>query len=273
MKQSKGYFFRNGKPMHRLSYCAFLDVLGFSERVRESYKSGREDLLLESFHQALANRIDELKESANLSMLYFKSFTDNVVLVHPQCSEDMESEFGAIIGTIAELQLQMALEGFFVRGGLAINKLFMDENSVYGIALLEAYELESKRAINPIVVMCDDTRQLVDKHVKHYSENAAPQYRDVLKEQNGRYFLNYLSECIIAGDDREYLDVDLLRQHKDQVELALQANAGVPRVFSKFSWLAAYHNYFCDMVSNFPEYSNTLMVSTGLAAISFDRIQ
>jgi len=273
-KQNKGKsdYFSAGKPVHRLSYCTFLDVLGFSERIRASYKDGSANKLLESFHKILARSIAELKKSTDESMLYFKSFTDNVVLAHPRFSDDMESEFGFILWAINEYQFQMALKGFFIRGGLAVDQLFMDENSVYGAALLEAYRLESKVAVNPVVVLCDNTMKLVDKHLTYYSGEVAPQLRDVLKGPDGRYFLNYLTECIIEGDDREYLDDKSLRRHKKQIEAALKVYAAVPTVFSKFAWLAAYHNYFCDMVSNYPEYKDSLKVSETIAATQFQRL-
>src|SRR5690606_5178640 len=96
--------------------------------------------------------------------------------------------------------------------------------------------------------------------------------RDVLKGPDGRYFLNYLTECIIEGDDREYLDAKSLRRHKKQVESALKAYASTPAVFSKFSWLAAYHNYFCDTVSDYPEYNEAMKVSATVYAVQFQQI-
>ncbi|GAB2750391.1 hypothetical protein GCM10027019_31320 [Melaminivora jejuensis] len=265
-------YFSAGKPVHRLSYCAFLDVLGFSERIRTSYKDGTANALLESFHKILAKSIARLKENTDESMLYFKSFTDNVVLAHPRFSDDMESEFGFTLWSIREYQFQMALKGFFIRGGLAVDQLFMDGNSVYGMALLTAHDLESKVAVNPIVVLCDNTMKLVDKHIGYYSGEAAPQVRDVLKGPDGRYFLNYLTECIIEGDDREYLDAKSLRRHKKQVESALKAYASIPTVFSKFAWLAEYHNYFCDTVSGYPEYNEAMKVSATICSVQFQRI-
>nr|WP_124982012.1 hypothetical protein [Ralstonia solanacearum] len=66
-KQNKGKsdYFSAGKPVHRLSYCAFLDVLGFSERIRASYKDGSADKLLESFHKILARSIAQFKKSTD----------------------------------------------------------------------------------------------------------------------------------------------------------------------------------------------------------------
>ena len=163
----------------------------------------------------------------------------------------------------------MALKGFFIRGGLAVDQFFMDENSVYGAALLEAYRLESKVAVNPVVVLCENTMKLVDEHIGYYSVSLRPSSGNVLKGPDGRYFLNYLTECVLEGADREYLDARSLRLHKRQIEFALKAYASAPAVFSKFAWLAAYHNYFCDLVSRFPEYKPSLKVSATLAATQF----
>lgn len=270
--KEKSDYFSAGNPVHRLSYCAFLDVLGFSERISASYKDGSADKLLKSFHQILAKSIARIRESTKDSTLYFKSFTDNVVLAHPGFSDDMESEYAFILKAINEYQFQMALKGFFIRGGLSVGKLFMDENSVYGAALLDAYHLESKIAVNPIVVLCDNTTKLVNTHISYYHGEDPPQFREIVKGPDGRYFLNYLTECIIEGDDGDYLDFKSLRRHKKQIESALETYAAVPRVFSKFAWLAAYHNYFCDTVSQYPGYDDPLKVSATLAAIHFRRL-
>ena len=261
-----------GKPVHRLSYCAFLDVLGFSERIRASHKNKSADKLLQEFHAIFKKRISRLESDVDESLLYFKSFSDNVLLAHPRFSEDMESEFGFILWSISEYQFEMALQGFFIRDGLSVGPLFVDDNSVYGEALIDAHHLESKVAINPIVVLCDNTMNLVDKHIGYYHGEAAPQVRHVLVNADGHYFINYLSECILPTDEGDEVDKNSLQKHKDQIESALAQYAGQPAVFAKFSWLAAYHNYFCDSVSSYPGYSDKLKVSNELATVQFKRL-
>jgi hypothetical protein len=258
--KAKDDFFECGKPIHKTAYCAFLDVLGFSERIRESYKLGTHDSLLASFHSILGKAIGRLKKDSDGSMLYFKSFTDNVVLAHPGFSDDLESEFGFILWSLREYQFNMACEGFFVRGGLSVGPLFMDETSVYGAALLEAYELESKIAVNPVVALSDDAMKLVDHHMTYYFNERPPQVRDVLRGPNGRYFINYLTEAIYETGHGDKLAVKLLRKHKNNVVAELRKHRKNPRVFEKFAWLAAYHNHFCDQVADFPEYKTSLKV-------------
>ena len=270
----KDDYLHEGKPIHQLSYCAFLDVLGFSERIRESYKDkATANGLLQEFHSIFSKRIDRIKSEVNQSLLYFKSFSDNVLLAHPRFSDDMESEFGFILWSISEYQFEMALKGFFIRGGLSVGPLFVDDNSVYGTALIDAYELESKVAVNPIVVLCDKTMKLVDKHLTYYHGEWAPQVSQVLVNSDGRYFINYLDECIFETDDGDELDTKSLGLHRDQIEQALNLYKQKPTVFAKFSWLAAYHNHFCDSVSSYYGYSDKLKVNTELATVSFKKLE
>lgn len=266
----KDDYLENGKPIHRVSYCAFLDVLGFSERMRASYKNNKTaNKLLRQFHSIFDGQIKRLKSEVDDSLLYFKSFSDNVLLAHPRFSEDMESEFGFILWSISRYQFEMALQGFFIRGGLSVGPLFVDENSVYGEALLEAYEIESKIAVNPIIVLCKNTMKLVDHHLGFYHGEEPPHVRHVLVNSDGRYFINYLSECIVETYEGEEVDLKSLETHKEQIEQALTKYAGQPAVFAKFSWLAAYHNYFCDSVSSYPGCSGKLKVSSELATVKF----
>jgi len=265
-------FFENGKPVHRLSYCAFLDLLGFSARTKASYINETENKLLQEFHEIFSNQIARMKEETEESLLYFKSFSDNVLLAHPRFSDDMESEFGFIISSIKEYQFTMALKGFFIRGGLSIGQLFVDDDNVYGEALIDAYELESKVAINPMVALCDNTMKLVDHHLTFYHGEWAPQLKDVLVNGDGRYFINYLSECVLDTGEGYYLDVESLATHRDRINEALSEYSNKPTVFSKFMWLSDYHNYFCDSVSTFQNYSYDLKVSDDFSKIKFTKL-
>jgi hypothetical protein len=271
-KSRKDDYFENGSPVHRTSYCAFLDVLGFSDRIGESFKEKKGNQLLQAFHEILSKQIKSLKENTDESLLYFKSFTDNVILAHPRFSDDLESEFGFILWALSEYQFEMARHGFFIRGGLSVGDLFVDENSVYGPALIEAYGLESKTAINPIVVLSNDVMGLVLHHCSYYQGEAAPQNRDVLVNSDGRFFINYLAECILDTGDSYDVSWSALKQHKRQVESALNKYRHLPAIFSKFSWLAAYHNYFCEGVSAYPGFTESVRISKKLASVQFRQL-
>jgi hypothetical protein len=269
---NKEDYFEAGKPKHRTSYCAFLDVLGFSERIRQSFKNGKGDELLQEFHALLKRQINAIEKDTNESLLYFRSLTDNIILAHPQFSDDLESEFAFILWSISEYQFAMAQHGFFIRGGLSIGPLFVDGNSVYGPALVQAYELESKFAVNPIVILCDDVKQLVLSHLRYYgNKQQSPQNRTVLINADGRFFINYLAECYL-DDGSEEIDWGALHIHKERVEAALTEHRASLAIFAKFSWLAAYHNYFCDLVQTYPRYDPNLRISTAVSTMKFREI-
>lgn len=164
----------------------------------------------------------------------------------------------------------MALEGFFVRGGMSVGPLYIDDDQVYGGALIEAYKLESKFAINPIIVLSDDVMKLVDQHVNFYGDKQdAPQRRSVLVGADGSYFINYLDECVDDSRGTPILRHQYLLQHKERIEEALVRYSKMPQVFAKFSWLASYHNYFCDLVSQYDGYHSDLKIEPSLAVSSF----
>lgn len=267
--RTKDDYFEFGKPVHKTSYCAFLDVLGFTARIEKSFEENRGNSLLQEFHEVLARQIKTIQEDTDESLLYFKSFTDNIILAHPRFSDDLESEFGFILWSISQYQLNMALHGFFIRGGLSIGDLFVDENSVYGPALLEAYTLESKSAVNPIIVLSDDVMALVCHHLKFYFGDFAPQHRSVLVSPDGRFFINYLDECIFDTEDTEDIDWTSLSKHKINIEIALAEHRSAPAIFKKYSWLAAYHNYFCQRLVNHPDFEESILISSDVASVNF----
>jgi hypothetical protein len=273
MNKKINNYIEGTKPVHRLSFCAFLDVLGFSARISESYTLGTGNNLLQEFHSTFGEVTSKLKDQAKDAPLYYKSFSDNVLLAIPRYSHDMESESGNILLATSEYQFQMALKGFFVRGGISLGRLFIDDNSVYGGALVDAYELESKVAVNPIVVLCKNTEKLVKKHLTYYADEWAPQRRILLINSDGHYFINYLDECIIDSGEDLTLDADSLLLHKKQITNSLSKYAHQPAVFAKFSWLAAYHNYFCESVAAYPEYSKKLKISSKLMTVKFSQLE
>lgn len=145
---------------------------------------------------------------------------------------------------VARYQLGMAREGYFVRGGLAFNALFMDNNVVYGAALLEAYELEHAIAKDPRVVASDTVVQLLREQFSYYAQpESAPQNDVFLLDSDGRVFLNYLDPCFEDVPDGLPADTATLLRHKAHIEKGLKDFARNPRVWAKYAWLATYHDF------------------------------
>lgn len=255
------YFDEKGIPQLKLSYCVFIDVLGFNQRMEDSFNNGEGKTLFREFYSTISKEIEELKEGSDDLSFYLKAFTDNIVIGFPLSTEDGESEFGFTIISIMLYQLAMALEGYFIRGGLAIGQLFMDENIVYGPAIIEAYNIESKISKDPRITLSSDILKIVKEHTKYYAEPIhSPQNSSILIDVDGQAFTNYLEMLMIDLPESRGVDWKHLNIHKEQIMKGLSEYKNNPHIWAKYFWLANYHNYFCDSVSEVIGFNNAYMI-------------
>lgn len=148
---------------------------------REAIDSGQGDEFLNRLREALSNAHQRLRERADgfglreklglvkHSHFVIKVFTDNIVIGYPLRSvESFEGgyfELQAILEVLAEYQVGLAQEGFFIRGGIAYGNHYMDEDIVFGDALLEAVEL-NKRGEPPRLTLAKSAWKMVQKYLK-----------------------------------------------------------------------------------------------------------
>lgn len=244
------YATEDGKPKAQPSIVVYLDVLGFTQQVRASHDTGASDTLLQRFAAVIRQWYVSLRGQAQSGDerrdWELKAFTDNVVLGHPIRWDDGEAELTAVMSDVALFQIGLAHEGFFVRGGIAAGDLYMDEDIVFGIGLLDAVEAEQK-ADTPRVVLAESAIQLVKQHLEYYaSVDTSPQNRHLLFDEDNQFVVNYLS-CSWP-DHTEPPLFDWLAKHRDVLVGKLAHHRAEPHVWAKYAWVARYHNYFCDSI-------------------------
>ncbi|WP_201317669.1 hypothetical protein [Paenibacillus sp. EPM92] len=240
-------------PLLIPSVVCFTDILGFSQMVLNAHQTGGGDQLLKRLHKILTEQYRQLKPAEDYVGI-FKAFTDNIVIGLP-IYEDGELQLGGVFLDFASFQLALTLEGFFIRGGVAIGDYYGDDEFAYGPSIIEAHDLENRFAIFPRIILSDEAVQMVKQHVEYYAEpNWSPQSTDLIQDNtDGKWFINYLEA--IMHDVREYGDyqeaVALLLQHKQVIEDNLIQHQGNLHILSKYIWVAHYHNYFC--TENIPQ--------------------
>jgi len=251
-------------------FVAFVDLLGFTdEMVRASKDSVQAEALLTSFQSTVAQTVREvLVPSKDLPLWNYRGFTDNFVVAAPvrrHDGDDGEGRFGMLSTRVAEFQLQLALQGWFVRGGLTMGDFFMDDLSVFGPALVDAYFLESKFARDPRIILSESVRELVKSHLRYYGSGYdSPQNMFVLVDVDGYPFINYLFAAIDGGGGED--GVDLVRQHKTCVEEKLNQYQSNPPIWAKYRWVASYHDFFCKHWLS--KYKDELRISSKALAAS-----
>lgn len=248
------YLVADGAPLLRMSVFCFLDVLGYSE-----FSSAVPDAELiakfQDYHAALSRgarilnapeRQEWLLPMQGVNDAAISAFTDNICIGFPiRLRDDGEIEFGEMLRRIGAYQLGMAIDGYFVRGGIATGPLYMDSLAVFGAPLIEAHEAECARAVSPRIIVAQTARDLALEHLGYYGNgDHAPLTSDLKCDADGEWFVDYL-EGLIIDVDYGVLGRDELMRHKTAIEEKLRQFAAAPRILAKYVWTAGYHNWFC----------------------------
>lgn len=138
------------EPKLKKGFCAFLDILGFTEYVKKNKGNN------EAFRAALAAlkaARSTLDDPVKLKLIKVKSFSDNV-LISLEFRNDLFL-LTSLFEFICRYQRELVWHGHLVRGGVALGEIHVDDDMIYGMALIDAYEIESNKAEHPAVMVCD----------------------------------------------------------------------------------------------------------------------
>jgi hypothetical protein len=246
------YTIKDGVPQMQESFLIFIDILGYQEMTRTARSKNQQSALLSRLHTALSQQVPAVSRAGDggpSEWYATRIFTDNLVLARPLLhfgGGTGEPELGWMMLDAARYQFNLALQGFYVRGGIAVGPAYVDDYVVFGPALIEAHDIESERAVFPRIVLTEGARAYVRKHVSFYAAGAinAPQNSEVLVDSDGEWFVNYMDAAL--GDD----DPGLLPSyrhhvlvHRENTTANIKAFASNRRILEKYRWVGRYHNY------------------------------
>ncbi len=239
---------KHGNLLFRKSFCAYIDILGFSEKIVKNDLDFF-SLYLNTLKKELAHIEDahDLSGKEGFKSFELKIFTDNFVFGHPWYDDFGESELGNIFEVLSHIQFTFVKSNIFIRGAISISDLYMDENIVLGPALIDSYKLESEKSINPRIILSPEVVDIVKGHIKYYMDhNSSPQSKEYLIDIDGYHFVNYLFILFYDSDYPEDIIIEELKKHRDPIIVNLKLHQKNFKLFSKYAWSANYHNYFCD---------------------------
>ncbi len=134
-------------PILRSSIVAFCDILGYRDMLSEAQECGNLGEHLHQLHNALLGshrfvdpnlRENILQDIRGKHLSAFRAFTDKIVVGRP-IKDDGESELGQAFYELSHFQMSMTIEGFFIRGGISIGDLYMDDITVLGMKRGQVY--------------------------------------------------------------------------------------------------------------------------------------
>ncbi|MGP4105985.1 hypothetical protein [Virgibacillus sp. L01] len=142
---------------------------------------------------------------------------------------------------VIHLQLEMMGQGIQMRGGITSGELCHVDNIVYGPAMVEAYELESKHAIYPRVVVDKKTIEVAVLEGDHLPNEELEYVLGLIEhDADGRYFVDFMSQWQEIDYGYDYFTA--LSTTKSVIQTALDDYAQDPKVLSKYIWLKDYYN-------------------------------
>ncbi|MCP3775217.1 hypothetical protein NLX71_18255 [Paenibacillus sp. MZ04-78.2] len=201
-------------------FVAFIDLLGFSSMVKKDLEApdGTNKYMEELFrvHQ------ETIQLAGGVINLDVVQFSDSVILA----TEFKKENFNEFLWLITKYQFTLFSRGILSRGGVAYGKHYYNNGFLYSLGLIEAYNIESKIAKNPRVIVSSDLLELLYENEEAMVTSKLP----LIKENDGLLFLDYLSFC----EDGIELFLDTITRGLEN---------GDPKVREKYNWLSDYIKY------------------------------
>ena len=247
-----------GDPMPKKSIVAYLDMLAYKTITNEAYEQDNVSGQLIDLRKTLSESYCWLSDRDNDGCRFtsiskkdsyaIRYFTDNIVIGYPLIDENITSFFDILI-KLAFYQLMMVNNGYFVRGAITVGDIYIDDIVVFGKALIEAYECESKFARDPRIIFTESAKQQIDKYLTE-ADSSKCISDDILIDADDIMFINYLESVMIAENEHGPF-IEEIEKHKQSVEHVLSKYSKEPKYLLKYAWCANYHNFFCD---KYPKY-------------------
>lgn len=209
---------------------AFIDILGATNAILK-----QADESLEVIHKIYESAVTAFPmfQEIGLERPKVKIFSDNIVVALPYDASRRKTD--ALLGVVAMSVLLQAIfltRGWLTRGGIASGDFFMDDVMVWGIALVHAYELESRVAYFPRVVVAPS---LVEEYNQERDIQHAKKIIDRFlgRDADGMIRLEILPKMPIDSNSAIFKIFD-----KGLFEKRLVEHHGDTKVCQKWRWMA-----------------------------------
>ncbi|WP_261598565.1 hypothetical protein [Methanoculleus formosensis] len=254
------------------SVIVHVDILGFKSLLTEAKKNeSKFDEVLNHYHSALRSAFSSIKSMTERRhkfnwrrICHVRVYTDNLLFISElENQTEGEPDFGRALDEIAMYQLELAIRGYFVRGGIVLERCYCDEVTVFSPALADAEDIE-KSAYFPRITLESSAKEKLLRYLEWYHAPAFCHFADtIIIDPDGTWFINYLYVLRWFSDDMmdmmerhgEKLPVSEgpyfpaaisdLHLHRDHIRKRLAEFKDNPAIFRKYLWLACYHNWFC----------------------------
>lgn len=237
---------------YRDCIVTFIDILGFRSIVSKSPPKEIQEIvglvqqLAGSGEEKIAKK-DGFDRDDDIPWTRTTFFSDSVVRVRPYDTKIHDGSLFHELLNLVHAQAELAHRGIFIRGGLTVGKLYLRDNVLFGPAMVQAYDLESKFANYPRIVIDPDVIDAFKTDARLRSDDNSSKeelksVRKLLKRgDDGLYYVDYLYAFREEMDDYEEFPLFLTRVKNHIVSNANAAKENLS-VLQKYLWAAKYLN-------------------------------
>lgn len=270
--------------MYQKDIVTFIDILGFSNLVIESKPERVKSVLNAVLRSTSPINIDDKIEKDEIAEVI--SFSDSIVRVRKyETKRNIEYQQGLFFQetiSLVHAQGELIKYGIVVRGSVSFGDIYISSGQVYGPGLISAYEIESKYALYPRIII--DPRLINEyktnklfKAKWHTYEDELEYIENLIKQgDDGMWFIDYAKALERELDEPEMYPIFLKKHREVIVEGAKQHNK-LNSILSKYVWMANYHNKLVSSITKkaFKHYGydkkDLLITSQDIPALQYIR--
>ncbi|MFB2517507.1 hypothetical protein [Lysinibacillus sp. OTC-L20] len=209
----------------------FFDVLGFRNLVKSKYKTDPEQIynilnILRSSSEPTYN-CDTIVFSDSIIQIYDL----NCNIVNSEKEDGFNHYFNNILKSVNRAQVNLFYQfGVLIRGAVVIGEIFYckEKNMLFGDALIDAYELESKIALYPRVLIDSN----IVKKINQIDNGKGFDWLDITLDIDGNYYADPFKWAVQLENEKYLLD-----ELKNKATEGLNESNNIPSVANKYNWV------------------------------------
>lgn len=250
---------------------AFIDILGFRELIKDSEKN---PATLEKIYEVINYFKNwEKPESWNLKTIEIEEdaqkkglanfdlsnkstctcFSDSIIVSIKISDGDINAILSTLIANISYIGSYIIQKGILFRGAITIGNIIHQDNGIIlGQGFIDAYNLESKLATFPRIVVSDKLISELNYPLEA-KRNRYPYHQYLTRDKDGCIGFNQLKYFEVVQSWTEMKE-DILKDALDKTRKViiegLDYSFELPSVHSKYQWLKNEYNSLIILTDN-----------------------
>jgi len=234
---------------------AYLDLLGVKEKILNDDDSETNlTIIRQLYDEVIKFQKDKDPYLKIFQTCKFKIFSDNIVFIQelsndPKDRIDIIEGLFRIFGVVTNFQFfAFVNHGWLLRGGIVQGPLYLDDDIVWGKALVTSYYLEDTLAIYPRIIVDEQLHQIIIKAVSPIKDQLR-----LRKDSDGYYYVDYLNFMFQDEQDPDHMRPIMNKQFpiiRDNFvgllsTIPKDAKPGSKNIRAKYRWQINYYNEVC----------------------------